>query len=172
MLAIAVAEDDVAALGGIDAGQDGVAVAGARLADDAGAGLSRQVGGLVAAAVVHHHHFAGYAAAPQESAGFVHATGNGALLVAAQDHDGHFGRGLRHNRRRISLGQASAAYLTLAAGGSQPGASFDRLRMMGFRVRPHPNPPPEGEGIYRYGDGMGGDLRGGWLRVGVVGYTG
>ena len=85
---VGVRHQDVAALGGAEAGHVGVAVAAAALVDDAGAGGDRDRGAVVVGVVVGDDHLAVDAVLGHGGAG----PGDAALdvrgLVEARDHDG------------------------------------------------------------------------------------
>ena len=85
VLPVAVSENDEPAARGADAGGDRVAVACARLRDDAGARRPGPLRRPVAAGVVDHHHLAGYRVPGEEPARLPDAPGNGILFVAAED---------------------------------------------------------------------------------------
>ena len=84
---VGVGHDDVAALGGGEAGHVGVAVAAAALADEAGAGGERERGGLVLGVVVGHHDLAADAVLGHGGAGPGDAALDVGGLVEARDHD-------------------------------------------------------------------------------------
>src|SRR5207249_2204573 len=87
---VGVAHDDIATLGGGDAGLQGAAVTPAFHRHHACPMFEGDFAGTVAAAVIRHHHFAFHMKAIQTSASLVHAGADGAGFVQARHDHGDF----------------------------------------------------------------------------------